>query len=214
MSRNIVITIGREVGSGGREIARKVATLLNINYYDKNILDIVAEKSGMHKAVLHKADEKAANPFLSSYMVQPGEYGTINDRLFWTQSAVIKDLASKESFVIVGRCANYVLSDMDRCLRIFIYADDEDRISRIKDRYMLDSADIARKEIKQTDKQRRSYYQYYTDLKWGTSEGMNMLISSSYFGINKTAEMIVDIVKTRWPDYAQKEDDKSAENHD
>ena len=89
MSRNIVITIGREVGSGGREIARKVATLLNINYYDKNILDIVAEKSGMHKAVLHKADETAANPFLSSYMVQPGEYGTINDRLFWTQSAVI-----------------------------------------------------------------------------------------------------------------------------
>ena len=103
---------------------------------------------------------------------------------------------------------------MDRCLRIFIYADDEDRISRIKDRYMLDSTDIARKEIKQTDKQRRSYYQYYTDLKWGTSEGMNMLISSSYFGINKTAEMIADIVKTRWPDYAQKEDDKSAENHD
>lgn len=208
MSRNIVITIGREVGSGGREIAQKVAALLNINYYDKNILDLVADKSGMHKAVLHQADEKAANPFFSTYMVSPGEYGTINDRLFWTQSSVIKDLAQKESFVIVGRCADYVLGEMEDCLRIFIYADLEDRINRIKERYMLESADVAKKEIKQTDKQRRTYYQYYTDMHWGSKDNMDMLINSSYFGINKTAEMIADIVKTRWPDYAQKPEEE------
>ena len=122
------------------------------------------------------------------------------------QSKVIRDLAQNESFVIVGRCADYVLSEKDTCLRIFIYADEEDRIARIKDRYMLDSADIARKEVRRTDKQRRSYYQYYTDCRWGSSDNMDLMINSSFFGVNKAVEMIADIVKKRWPDYNQKTD--------
>lgn len=208
MSKNIVITIGREMGSGGRDIAKKVADILNINYYDKNLIDLVAEKSGMNLALLHKADEKASNPFLSPYMTKPGEYGTVNDRLFWTQSSIIKELAKKESFIIVGRCADYILADREDCLHIFIYADLSYRIERVKERYMLESDEIAKKEILRGDKQRRSYYQYYTDVKWGSSEGKNLCIDSGYFGIDQTVDLIVNIVRNRWPDYSQKTDTK------
>lgn len=203
MSRNIVITIGREMGSGGREIAKKLSELLKINYYDKNIIDLAAEKSGMNTALLHRADEKASNPFLSPYMTKAGEYGTINDRLFWTQSSIIKELAEKESFVIVGRCADYVLADREDCLHVFIYASLEDRIGRIKDRFMIESSEVAKKEVLREDKQRRSYYQYYTDWKWGSREGKHLCIDSSFFGVNKTVEVLADIVKKRWPDYTQ-----------
>ena len=208
MSRNIVITIGRETGSGGREIAKKLSQILNIGYYDKNLIDLASEKSGMNSAVLHKADEKASNPFLSPYITSPGEYGTVNDRLFWIQSSLIKELAEKESFVIVGRCADYILSEREDCLNIFVYAPLEDRIERIKDRYMLESNEVARKEILREDKQRRSYYQYYTDQKWDSSEGKDLCINSSFFGVSKTVELIADIVRKRWPDYTQKNDEE------
>ena len=180
MSRNIVISIGRETGSGGREIAKKLAKRLNISYYDKNLIDMAAEKSGMNSAILHKADEKASNPFLSPYVTRPGEYGTVNDKLFWVQTSIIKDLTQKESFVIVGRCADYILEEYPDCMHIFVYAPLKDRIERIKDRYMLESDDVAKKEIMREDKYRRSYYQYYSDRKWGGREGKDLLINSAF----------------------------------
>ncbi len=203
MSRNIVISIGRETGSGGREVAKKLAGLLKINYYDKNLIDMAAEKSGLSSALLHKADEKASNPFFSPYVTRAGEYGTVNDKLFWVQSSIIKELAEKESFVIVGRCADYVMEGNENCLNIFLYAPLEARIERIKDRYMLDSTEVARKETLEEDKQRRSYYQYYTDRKWGGREGKHLCIDTSFFGLQKTVSMIADIVRERWPDYTQ-----------
>lgn len=208
MGKNIVITIGRENGSGGREIAKKVAEALSINYYDKNLIDLASDKSGMNSALLYQADEKASNPFFSAYVSNPGEYGTVNDRLFWAQSTIIKDLASKESCVIVGRCSDYILEDRENCLHIFIHAPLEKRIERIMDRYMLESPEAAKKEIAREDKQRRSYYQYYTDRKWGQYQGKHLVLDSSYFGIDKTVELIVGIVKERWPDY-QKQDKKA-----
>lgn len=206
MSRNIVITIGRETGSGGREIAKKLSKILKINYYDKNLIDMAAEKSGMSSAVLHRADEKASNPLFSPYVTKLGEYGSVNDKLFWVQSSIIKELAEKESFVIVGRCADYILADKEDCLNIFICASMENRIDRIKDRYMLESTEVARKEIIQEDKQRRSYYQYYTDQKWGGREGKHLIIDTGFFGVEKTIDMIAEIVRRRWPDYAQIEE--------
>ena len=201
MGKNIVITLGRENGSGGKEIAEKLAKKLGINYYDRNLIDMAASKSGMNSAVLYQADEKASHPFFSSYVTAPGEYGTVNDRLFWTQSSIIKDLAQKESCVIVGRCADYVLEDNPNCLHIFIYAPLKARIERIMDRYMLESEEAAKREIMRVDKQRRSYYQYYTDRKWGQYSGKNLVIDSSFFGIDKTVDLIAGIVEDRWPDY-------------
>lgn len=210
MGKNIVITIGRENGSGGKEIAEKLAAKLGIHYYDRNLIDMAAQKSGMNSAVLYQADEKASHLFFSSYVTSPGEYGTVNDRLFWTQSSIIKELAQKESCVIVGRCADYVLEDFTNCLHVFVYAPLESRIQRIMDRYMLESVDAAKREIARVDKQRRSYYQYYTDRKWGQYDGKNLVIDSSYFGVDKTVDLLAEIVTDRWPDYnrAEKEDDE------
>lgn len=207
MSRNIVITIGREFGSGGREIGQKVAKALGINFYDKNLIDIAAQKSGINSDLLYQADEKASNPFFSAYLPTGTDYGTVNDRLFWTQSSIIKDLATKESCVIVGRCADYVLEEFENCLHIYIYAPVSKRIERVKERYLIETDAAARKEINRTDKIRRSYYQYYTDHKWGTVEGKTMAIDSSFLGVDGTVDYIIDLVKRKWPDFEIKTED-------
>lgn len=201
MSRNIVITISREFGSGGREIGQKVAKALGISFYDKNLIEIAAQKSGINSDLLYQADEKASNPFFSAYLPTGTDYGTVNDRLFWTQSAIIKDLATKESCVVVGRCSDYVLEDFDNCLHLHIFAPLPKRIERIKDRYLIETDAAARKEIARTDKIRRSYYQYYTDRKWGGVEGKTMAIDSSFLGVDGTVNMIVDLVHRKWPDF-------------
>lgn len=111
MGNNYIITIGREYGSGGCEIGKKLAEKLGIGFYDKNLIDAAAEKSGIHIDMLHKADEKPANPLTNPFLHPGYEAGTINDRLFWTQSEVIRELAEKESCVIIGRCADFVLRE-------------------------------------------------------------------------------------------------------
>ncbi len=201
MSRNIVITISREFGSGGREIGQKVAEALGISFYDKNLIEIAAQKSGINSDLLYQADEKASNPFFSAYLPTGTDYGTVNDRLFWTQSAIIKDLATKESCVVVGRCSDYVLEDFENCLHLHIFAPLPKRIERIKDRYLIETDAAARKEIARTDKIRRSYYQYYTDRKWDGVEGKTMAVDSSFLGVDGTVNMIVDLVHRKWPDF-------------
>ena len=138
---------------------------------------------------------------MSAYLPTGTDYGTVNDRLFWTQSAIIKDLATKESCVVVGRCSDYVLEDFENCLHLHIFAPLPKRIERIKDRYLIETDAAARKEIARTDKIRRSYYQYYTDRKWGGVEGKTMAIDSSFLGVDGTVNMIVDLVHRKWPDF-------------
>ena len=191
MAENYVITIGREYGSGGREIAEKLAKSLGISFYDKNLINKVAEKTGYQVEILDKADEKAAHPLFSAYNIPPGlDVGTINDRLFSCQSSIIKELAQKESCVIVGRCADYVLRDMNNVLNVFIQAPMEARIARIMDRYLIDVPNIAKKEIQREDKIRRSYYQFYTDRKWGGNLGHHLVIDSSVLGVDGTVDLI------------------------
>ena len=201
MGNNIVITIGREFGSGGREIGQKLAKALNINYYDKNLIDIAAGKSGISSELLYQADEKASNPFFSAYLPAGTDYGTVNDRLFWTQSAIIKELAQKESCVIVGRCADYVLDECDNCLHLYIHAPMNKRIERVKDRYLIESDSAAKKEIIRTDKVRRTYYQYYTDHRWGSVDGKHLSIDSSVLGIDGTVDLIIYLLQKKWPDF-------------
>lgn len=203
MSGSIVITIGREFGSGGREIGQKLAKALEIQFYDKNLIELAAKKSGIHSDLLYQADEKASNPFFSAYLPTGTEYGTVNDRLFWTQSDIIKDLATRESCVIVGRCSDYVLSEYENCLHLFIYAPIDKRIERVKERYLIESDNAARKEITREDKNRRSYYQYYTDLKWGTTSGKTVSIDSSFLGIDGTVDLVLKLIAMKWPDFGK-----------
>ena len=194
---NMVITIGREYGSGGHEIGEKLAKELGFAFYDKELLKIVAEKSGIQEQVLQKADEAASNPLFAPYYPPSIDPGSLNDRVFKMQADLTKEKAENENCVIVGRCANYVLEDHENCIRVFVFADIEKRINRIMTRHGLVDRDVAIKLIKKTDKSRRSYYQFYTEMKWGRVEGQDLLINSALLGIDGTVALLKDLVEKR-----------------
>lgn len=192
MSKNMIITIGREFGSGGHEIGKRLAEKLGINFYDKNLIELAAEHSGLDLSVLNNSDEKAPGLFLSPYAP------TVPDQLYLAQSEVIQKLAEKESFVIVGRCSNAVLSEDVDAFNIFIYAPMKERIKRIMDRYLIDSPEKARKEIIHMDKVRRSYYQYYSEYRWGDREGYDLLIDSSKLDFDIIVDLLADLAQKKF----------------
>lgn len=203
MAENLVITIGREYGSGGREIGRKLAEALGIKFYDKEIIDMAAKESGMSKEVFEKVDETAVSSLL--YSIVSGSYviGShmtpildlpINDKLFILESNIIKDIAAKESCVIVGRCADYILRDYKNCINIFIYAPLQTRIAHAIKCYNLPQ-EKAEQKINKIDKKRATYYNYYTGNKWGQTQLYELSIDSSILGIDATTELIKNFIK-------------------
>ena len=185
----MIITIGREYGSGGHAIGQKLAEKLGINFYDKNLIALTAQKSGLCEDVLKESDERAPGLIMTPYT------GSVADQLYNAQISVIKSLADSEDCVIVGRCANYILAEYAKTLDVFIYAPSEDRVKRIAKDYLLVSEDAARKEMKKIDKARRSYYQFYSDYQWGQREGIDLMINSSLYGIDGTADVLADLAK-------------------
>ena len=204
MSNNVVITIARQYGSGGREIGEKTAELLKIPTYDKELITMASQGSNIHEAVLEKADETAANSLLYTLAMGSNILGTtahfgykmpLNDKLFILQSEVIKEFAKEGSCVIIGRCADYVLRDEENLLRIFVYGDLDHRQVRVAERHPeLKSGQIV-DVINKTDKRRSSYYNFYTGNKWGKYDNYDMAINSSTLGIDGTANLIVAMVK-------------------
>lgn len=202
--RNIVITIGREYGSGGHEIGKKIARKLNIPFYDKELMELSAKESGLSVEVIENNDETAMNSLL--YSLSTGGYlmnsfinptdMPLNDKLFIIQSKVIRKAAEEGSCVIVGRCADYVLRDRDDCINAFIYAPSDVKIKRISELYKLDERSAKIKIVK-TDKKRANYYNYYSDKKWGKYTNYNICIDSSVVGIEKTAQLIADMATSR-----------------
>ncbi len=200
MAGNIVISIGRQAGSGGREIGKKVAELMGFGYYDRELITLASKKSGISQEILSNVDEKATNSLLyslalgttvggwnaSSYMDIP-----LSDKLFMVQSDVIKTIATEKSAVIVGRCADTVLENEVPVVRLFIYAPQKVRAERIAKQNEL-SYEKALDMINKTDKRRSSYYSYYTNKKWGNPSSYDLMIDSSRLGPEKTAEFIVE----------------------
>ena len=195
---NKVITIGRQFGSGGCEIGKRLAEKLGIEFYDKNIIEIAAEKSGINKKMFEEADEKH-NSFL--YSLSMAHYGGLaspvylndvitHDKLFLIQSNIIKELAEKPC-VIVGRCADDILKDYCKTLDVFVHADMDFRIDRISKLYEL-SKSSAETLIKKTDKGRKNYYDFYAHATWGSSATYDMSISSSVFGLDGCVDIIAD----------------------
>lgn len=189
--KKMIITIGREFGSGGHEIGEKVARLLNIRFYDKNLIELAADRNGLDAESVAPSDERAPGLFASGYAP------TLSDQLFYAQSDLIRSLAETESFVIVGRCANSVLYGVADTLNVFIYAPLHDRIERVMNRYLIENEERARKEISRVDKIRRNYYQYYTEYRWGSQNGHDILINSSMLGIDETAQLIAMLAKKK-----------------
>ena len=210
--RNLVIAIGREFGSGGKEIGQKLADRLNIKCYDSELLSIAAKNSGFCEEILQKNDEKPTNSFLyslvmdtysmSGYTSAPFVDMPLNHKVFLAQCEAIKKLASEESCVIVGRCADYALAGNPDCVSVFIHADMDFRLKRIKadtDKEFKDDNKVI-DFINKTDKKRANYYNYYSSKKWGDSRSYDFCIDSSVLGIGKTVDMIIEYLKIRYPD--------------
>ncbi len=199
MFQKPIITIARQYGSGGREIGEKVASMLGIPFYGKELIELAAEKSGYHPDVLQKVDERAAGSLLYSLATGAGGFSggydiPINDKLFIVQNDIIKELASKEQCIIIGRCGDYALREMENKVSIFIYADLEDRIARICERMGV-SPSVAETMIVKEDKKRAGYYNFYTGQKWGAIDRYTASFNSGVLGVDKVAEIIVDMVK-------------------
>ena len=199
---NTIITIGRQVGSGGREIGQKVASALGIPFYDKELLSQAAKESGICEELFETHDEKPTNSFLyslvmDSYSMNYGGTGftdmPLNHKVFLAQFNAIKKLADEGACVMVGRCADYALEERDNCLKLFIYADLEERIRRVSRRHDL-SQKASRDTVLKEDKNRASYYNYFTTKKWGQTTGYDLCIDSSILGIDGTVKLILDYV--------------------
>ncbi len=199
MSKKVIITVARQYGSGGREIGERVAEILGIPIYDKEIIKDAASKGELNEEVLKTADESAANSLLYTLAMGSNVIGTtmhfgykmpINDKLFILQSELIKEYAEAGSCVIIGRCSDYVLRENPNVFRLFIYGDLDHRKARVAERHPeLKSSQII-DVINKTDKRRSSYYNFYTGNKWGKYDNYDMAINSSTLGIEGTAQLI------------------------
>lgn len=204
---SLVITIGRQFGSGGRNVGEKVAEYFNIPFYDKELVEMAAQKSNLSQEALKEVDEHATNSFL--YSLASGNYSLrginapiyyempINDKLFIAQAEVIKEIAKKGSCVIVGRCADYVLENENvDLLNVFIHGSVDYRAGRVMDALGI-KQNKARDKVIKTDKQRRTYYDYYTSKDWGVMSNYDLCINAETFGIEGAANLIISYAKTK-----------------
>ncbi len=196
---NHIITISRQHGSGGREIGALVSKKLGIPYYDNDLIQLAAEKSGFSEEHFRDYDKFATNSFLYS-LVRGFQYHqnatgvwSLEDKIYTTQSKVIRELAEKEPCIIIGRCADYVLSDMPGLVKLFIYGALDARAERVAKKENI-TTEKAIDKIKSADKRRQNYYNYHADRKWGEAQNYNLCIDSSFCGVEKAADIICDFV--------------------
>lgn len=192
--KNRVITISRQFGSGGRTIGREVAAKLNIPCYDHELIGKFAEESGFTKEYIAERGEYASHGgWFASAFSDRDFYGHSNqDKLWAAQRKVILDLAEKGPCVIVGRCADEILRDTADCLTVFIHSDMDKRAERIVKQYG-ESADAPEKRLRDKDKRRAAYYQFYTDKKWGATENYHVSLNSGVLGIDKCVDIIASL---------------------
>lgn len=191
-----IITISREFGSGGRSIGKAVAEKLEIKYYDKEIIEKIVEKTGMSRKFIEQNGEyaKGKNLFSYAFLGRTQEGKSVEDYLWEAQRKIILELAEKESCVIVGRCADYILADREDCLNVFIHADEVFKKERIVKLYG-ENSEKPEKRLKEKDKKRSINYKYYTDKKWGYVSNYHIAMSSSEFGLERCVEIICNLVK-------------------
>ena len=197
MKHNLVITIGRQFGSGGRDIGKRLADMFGISYYDKELIIEAAKMSGLSSEIFERKDEKTPGSLRFAFAREFGiSAGFSSESLFQIQSDTIRKIASKESCVIVGRCADYVLRDNPRCVNVFINAPIEQRIRNVKERdASIDCKNIV-ELLEKMDKNRSAYYNFYTDKRWGYSNSYHLTVDSSLLGQEGTAELIKSFIES------------------
>lgn len=191
-----IITISREFGSGGRFIGEEVAKKLGIAYYDKNIIGQIAEKSGLSPEYIQENAELSPKKGLFAYAFSGRDITgkSVEDMVYEAQRNIILDLAEKEPCVIIGRNADYILKDRDDVLNVFIHGDMPEKIKRITGLYNVKEKEAV-KTMADTDKRRRTNYNFYTDQNWGKASNYTLCLNSSQLGYDRCEMIIMECVK-------------------
>lgn len=200
---NTVITIGRQFGSAGREIGEKLAEYFGIKCYDKELLTRAAQESGFCEEMIQNHDERPTNSFLYNLVMDTYSFGynassfvdmPISHKVFLAQFDTIKKVAEEGPCVIVGRCADYALAGKTNVVHLFIYADEESKVQRVMEKYSLTESK-AKDMIIKKDKQRQSYYNYYSSKKWGRADSYDLTINSGILGEDGTVKLLIQYIE-------------------
>lgn len=193
-----VITIARGYGSGGRTIGKMLSEQLGIPYYDRDLLRLASDDSGINEQLFAKADEKlkksllfniARNVYKGEIIAPDNDDFVSNDNLFNYQAKIIKELADSETCIIIGRCADYVLKDYDNVVRVFVHAPKQDCINTLKDLTDKSEKEII-KQIETIDKHRSEYYKYYTGRDWEDAKNYDLCLNSAHLGFQKCCDIV------------------------
>ena len=198
MQKSLIITIGRQFGSGGHEIGEKLAKKLGIKFYDKELIKLIAKQSGLCEKVLESYDEKPTNSLVYSIVmdIYPSVMytgPTIDQQIYQANYDTIRRLADGEPCVIVGRCADYILRDHPELVSVFVHANSDFRAARIAEEYKLPDAKV-RDLLVKTDKKRANYYNFQSEKQWGAASSYNLCIESSEVGIDGAVDLIMDYI--------------------
>ena len=187
-----IITVSREFGSGGRTIGRMAAEKLGINCYDQELIDRIAAESGLVREYVEEHAEELKGGWLG-FAEGRDFYGhSIRDTLYTAQRRIIRELAERESCLIIGRCSDYILRGHDNLLTVFVHAAPEKRAERIVQVYGERDEDPLQR-VRDKDKKRKAYYQFYTDRKWGLADNYHLTLDSGVLGLEKCAEIIAGL---------------------
>lgn len=203
---NIIYTIGREFGSGGKDVGQKLAEKLGVPFFDKELLSRASAESGLCEEIFHMQDEKPTSSFLYSLVTDTYSFSNyhgsayldmpLSQKVFLAQFDTIKKIASEGPCVIVGRCADYALHDYQNCLHVFIHGDEKCKAKRIMERFEdINTEQKAIDMMNKKDKQRQSYYNYYSSRKWGRVDSYDLSVNSSRLGIDGTVKLITQFVE-------------------
>lgn len=203
MSCSKIVTITRQYGSGGHDIGKLLAEKLGISFYDKELISLAAKESGVAPEIFEQADERMTSSLLYSMSMGLYNYGNgfsamgdlpVNDKLYMLQHKILKEKAEKEAFVVVGRCADYILKDYKNVVRVFICADIEKRAKRAVERQDIEPS-RAKQAVSKADKNRANYYSFYSGQKWGSPENYDLCINTTHISIEQAADLIADYIK-------------------
>ena len=206
-NKNFVITIGRQFGSGGRELGKLLASMFGIEYYDKELLQEAAKQAGMSPEFFAQSDERAPS-FLSGMFAVGTGYNPAScyscsssltgDSVYCAQSEFIRKIANEKSCVIVGRSADYVLREHPRCVNIFVHSSEEDCIARIMRRGDKPTPEQARTIAHKTNKLRANYYNFYTDKRWGDAASYDLTLNTSLLKMEDAVAIIAEYIRRRF----------------
>ena len=203
MTPKVVISIGRQYGSGGRILGSTLAKRFDIKFYDNEIITEAAKNSGFDEKIISQKDEKPVSStfFNSIQHIISGNDSVISDEnIFKIQSQAIRKVAAENSCVIMGRCSDYVLRDYEYCVSIFFWAPMEDRIRRVLERKNIDDKEKARQLIEKEDAMRSKYYNYFTGKTWGEAKSYNLCVDVSMLGLEGTADFVCKFLKIKFGD--------------